>query len=309
MSPLKKSSSSASSPSKRTSKTKGVRDRALLLRRYRYGESSLLVHALSEHHGRVALLAKGAYRLRSGFFGVLDLFDTLELEWKPPKETENQKGANRGDMQASGERLGTLSKARILVRRRALSQNLARYRSASTMLELARLGSMEEGPERELFQSLDSALDGLCHPRSDPLVAQLSFDLAFLSRMGIAPALGHCASCGRSSHGGNLRPKAHFSHLRGGLLCSACSETGVSSQQRVHGDRVETLPWEWVRAAQALSDRAESQDPKDPALLQKDTPKEIQTALARLITTYLEHHLERRFKSRPKWSRPRRKAP
>ena len=58
-----------------------VRDRALLLRRFPYGESSLVCHALSRTHGRVHLLAKGAYRPTSRFYAALDLFDTLELEW------------------------------------------------------------------------------------------------------------------------------------------------------------------------------------------------------------------------------------
>jgi DNA repair protein RecO (recombination protein O) len=53
--------------------------RALVLRRTPYGESSLVVQLLTEHEGRVHVLAKGAYRPTSRYFAVLDLFDTLEL--------------------------------------------------------------------------------------------------------------------------------------------------------------------------------------------------------------------------------------
>ena len=56
-------------------------DNALLLRRFPYGESSLVVHALTRAHGRVALLARGAYRPKSAYCGVLDLFDKHDL-WK-----------------------------------------------------------------------------------------------------------------------------------------------------------------------------------------------------------------------------------
>ena len=83
-----------------------------MLRRYRYAESSLVIHATTPLHGRVHLLAKGAYRPRSRYCGVLDLFDTLELEWRASR----------------GSELGLLSAARIATRRRPLSANLERYR-------------------------------------------------------------------------------------------------------------------------------------------------------------------------------------
>ena len=56
-----------------------VSDRALLLRRFPYGESSLVVQALTREHGRVHLIAKGVYRPSARFYAALDLFDTLEI--------------------------------------------------------------------------------------------------------------------------------------------------------------------------------------------------------------------------------------
>ena len=58
-----------------------VRDRALLLKRYPFSESSLVVHLCTRDHGRIHLLAKGAYRPTSRYFAVLDFLDTLEIEW------------------------------------------------------------------------------------------------------------------------------------------------------------------------------------------------------------------------------------
>ena len=39
-----------------------VQDRALLLKRYPFSESSLVAHLCTREHGRVHVLAKGAYR-------------------------------------------------------------------------------------------------------------------------------------------------------------------------------------------------------------------------------------------------------
>ena len=66
-------------------------DRALVLRRFRYGESSLVLQVLTEGRGRVHLIARGAYRPGSRYYAVLDLFDTLELTWshQPGRELQN----------------------------------------------------------------------------------------------------------------------------------------------------------------------------------------------------------------------------
>ena len=102
-------------------------DRALLLRRFPYGESSLVLHVLTRAHGRLALLAKGAYRPSSAYYAAFDLFDTLELSFQAPK----------------GDGLALVSGAEILVRRPDLAQDLERYRVASSALELAHLCGLE----------------------------------------------------------------------------------------------------------------------------------------------------------------------
>jgi DNA repair protein RecO (recombination protein O) len=245
-------------------------DRALILRRFRYGESSLLVHALTPRFGRVAVLAKGAYRLRSGYFGVLDFFDTLELTWRP----------SRTD-------LGTLSAARILRRRRAVSTDLARYRAGLSTLELARRGAREGSPESPLFEALENALEGLGTTAADPGLILIAFDLAWLAQAGLAPACNHCAACGRSSQSPKRGPQAFFSHARGGLLCSSCRVP-----PRGPGERIDALPWKVVEAAHDLS-----RTPIEHLEQVRRSPQVTQ-GVAQLVTRFLEYHLERRLKSR-----------
>ena len=91
-------------------------DDALLLRRMPYGESSLVVHALTREGGRRHLIAKGVFRPRSRFFAALDLFDTLDLGWS----------------ESSRRDLGTLQRAEIRRRRHAIARSLERYRTGLT---------------------------------------------------------------------------------------------------------------------------------------------------------------------------------
>lgn len=54
---------------------------AFVLHTYAYRETSLIVEAFSERHGRVAMVAKGAKRPRSEMRGVLQAFQPLGLSW------------------------------------------------------------------------------------------------------------------------------------------------------------------------------------------------------------------------------------
>lgn len=55
--------------------------RAFVLHRREYSESSLLVDFFTENHGRITLLAKGARRSRSPLKAVLQPFTPLLLRW------------------------------------------------------------------------------------------------------------------------------------------------------------------------------------------------------------------------------------
>jgi len=54
---------------------------AFILHTYPYRETSLIVEAFTERHGRVAMVAKGAKRPRSEMRGVLQAFQPLLLSW------------------------------------------------------------------------------------------------------------------------------------------------------------------------------------------------------------------------------------
>ncbi len=54
---------------------------AFVLHSYPYKETSLIVDALTRHHGRVALVARGAKRPRSALRGVLLAFFPLTISW------------------------------------------------------------------------------------------------------------------------------------------------------------------------------------------------------------------------------------
>ncbi|MDX8380706.1 MAG: DNA repair protein RecO [Ghiorsea sp.] len=61
------------------------RDAALLLRSIPYSDSSLIIHVLTENHGRISLMARGARRAKSPLRASLMPLHQLYLRWKEPR--------------------------------------------------------------------------------------------------------------------------------------------------------------------------------------------------------------------------------
>jgi len=59
--------------------------RAILLRKHRYSENSLVVVWLTDRHGKVKTAVRGATRPGSPFSGRLELFTEADIAFKPPK--------------------------------------------------------------------------------------------------------------------------------------------------------------------------------------------------------------------------------
>ncbi len=266
-----------------------LRDQALLLRRFPYGESSLVVHALTRDHGRVHLLAKGVYRPKTPFYAALDLFDTLELEWSA----------------RAGRDLDPLAGARILERRH-LGRDLPRYEAAVCVLELLGMAARPGAPAPRLFDLGVRALDELDEGREPPARALVSFELGFLAALGLAPALTTCAACGGDAPAlepDAPSPRAAFSAGAGGRLCRSCAE-----EARAAGRRVGTLPVAVLGAAADLARdalRERAADDRGPAL----DPAGLDN-VRDVVARFLEYHLEARPKSyRAFLASPQRNAP
>lgn len=263
-------------------------DRALILRRVAYGESSLVLQVLTREHGRVHLIAKGAYRPKSRYFAVLDLFDTLELGWSDTR----------------GRELQNLHSASIFTRRARIAQGLAGFRAALSVLELAAAAAQEARAEHALFDALERALDGLLEARLPTALVQVEFELGLLHNLGLAPALGHCAACGREAPpsadearvlGAVPRGRrAAFSAGAGGRLCRGCAE-----EARAAGRRVGTLPLDVLEFARRILDTDEAHATRGETLedLLPSCDAEGLERVRDFVARFLEFHLEARPKS------------
>lgn len=256
-----------------------VRDRALLVRRTPFGNSSLVVHAITRRHGRVALMAKGAYRPKSRYSGVLDWFDTLELEWTEPRRPERH-GPERVAM-------GTLVLGDVATRRRRLTRSIDRYVAAQTMVELLDHTTRTGYADDETLLLAEAAFDAL-DASEDPAVARGTlawFELHLARVLGIAPALVRCAACGQAAETipAGEGPRAHFSAQSGGRLCHRHAE-----EARAAGRRVGTLPLDVLERAHAMI---------ATATVPNDSVHDPDGRVLDFAARFLDHHLDVRTRS------------
>ncbi len=266
-------------------------DRAFVLRRFVYGETSLVVHVLSPEFGRVHLLAKGAYRPTSRYFAVLDFFDTLELEWS----------------HAPNRELETLREGRIVERRLAIARDLDCYRAALSMLELSALAAQEAERARGLFELVRRSLDRLAGEDARPRLELSRFELGFLGELGLAPALSHCASCGREAPPSTSSTQSSlFSPGAGGRLCRRCGDEARGAGRKVFSIATRTLELAAAIARNAAQ-IAEDASSAPPAAISEAELEKVRAFVVR----FLEYHLESRPKSyrRPLARRPARSTP
>ncbi len=179
---------------------------ALVLHARSYGESDRIVTLITERHGKITGIAKGAKNSKRRFAGTLEPFVHIRAVFR----------------QRSASELVFLLRCELLEALRTFTRDLDRFAAGSYVLELTdrMVLGRESGGElyrlvRETLTLLDAGLP------CEPLLR--AFELHILSASGYAPVLDRCHGCGRSS----AAPGAFYLSVdRGGLLCRPCVRPG-----------------------------------------------------------------------------------
>ena len=143
---------------------------AYVLHRYDWSESSLILDVFTRHHGRVALVARGAKRPSSSFRPILLPLQPLHLAFGGDAEIRNLKSAEwqGGHVMPSGDAL--------------LS---GYYLNELLMRLLAR-----EDPHPTLFEAYAATVQLLASQNADMLqLALRAFELRLLRDIGLLPLL------------------------------------------------------------------------------------------------------------------------
>ncbi len=170
------------------------RDHAIVVRTYKLGEADRIVVLLTEDHGEVRAVAKGARRTKSRFGARLE----------PPSHVAIQLYRGRGE-------LDTVAQVDTVDHFRALRDDLHGLGQALTMVEAADQVALERQPNPALYRLLLGALRTLAASPSPLVVAGYLWKLLALE--GVAPVLDRCVVCGSPDR------LVAFDHTEGGVVC------------------------------------------------------------------------------------------
>jgi DNA repair protein RecO (recombination protein O) len=143
---------------------------AYVLHRYDWSESSLILEVFTRHHGRVALVAKGAKRPSSSFRPVLLPLQPLSLAFGGDGDIRTLKSAEwvGGHVMPTGEAL------------------LSGYYLNELLMRL----TARDDPHPQLFDVYAAAVRLLASGQAEALQWALrAFELLLLKEMGLLPAL------------------------------------------------------------------------------------------------------------------------
>lgn len=144
----------------------------ILLRTYPLTETSLIVRWLTEEHGRISTVAKGARRDKSAFKGKLDLFFQCTFTFRR---------SPRSDLHQLGE--VRLEKTRIPIR-----MNYLKLKQAAYWVTLLEMTTEVETPLEYLYDLGLEFLDALLE--NEPVPGNLlALELKWLSALGWEPNL------------------------------------------------------------------------------------------------------------------------
>jgi DNA repair protein RecO (recombination protein O) len=183
-----------------------VSTEAIVLRRLRYSESSLIVRVFARDAGKVALIAKGARHPKSPFGASLEPVTKVALLYssRPGREVQTARTAD------------------ILEPYRRLKADWHRLAFASAACELVLAVTPPEVPESAVYGELVEALGAFEAERAE--VAERlwwRFQYRLLATLGYEPQFARCVSCQRAAGG----PSVRVSPARGGIVCATCGES------------------------------------------------------------------------------------
>lgn len=228
-------------------------DTGIVLRAYPFGEADKIVVLISPNRGKLRTVAKGVRKTKSRFGGRLETFTHVDL------------------VLYEGRNLDTITQVSIIEAFPNLREDLDRVITAGTMIEVADAVAQEGESARRLFLLLQRGLRVLDGADSHPDLLT-SYLLKAAAIVGVAPALDHCAGCGR------VDEITRFSFAAGGALCDRCRTPGSYA----------------LRAG--VTDYLSAASRADLSSLPDADPSMTREALG-VTRRFVEYHLERRLDS------------
>ncbi len=236
-----------------------VREQGILLRAFKYSETSLVLHLFLRERGMVSIMAKGVRRRGSHLAAVLQKFAEIEVlfYYRDTRDLQQLKDASQ------------------LRQYTGIINDYDKFVTGSVMMELLDRVHPAGGNDGELYQHVLEVLELLDNSTRHHWNYLFYIFLYHFHRLGIVFHPQHCLECGCDTPESGVDTVA-VDLARGGVFCADCAQRG----------EVITVPGNVIRATEYLLGVA-------PADINRrgitaDTARE----LYRLLDLYLRRHVD-----------------
>lgn len=196
------------------------RDRGVVLRSYKLGESDRIVVVMTRKNGKVRAVAKGARKTKSKIGARLEPMSHVDV------------------LLHRGRELDVVNQVEIVESAPNLHEDLVRMSHAISMCEAIDLIAQDREPSAHLYEMLVGALRALERDPAPLLLA--GFFLKLLAAEGVGPQVNECVSCGSTND------LDRFDVPSGGVVCAPCGNGArlddgvVEMMQEILGGRLNT---------------------------------------------------------------------
>lgn len=194
-----------------------IKDRALVLKTYEYGESSVVAVALTRSHGKVRLLAKGARRPKSALQGVVRTGSVCEVVLYYRSE--------RG--------LQILKELETVAAFESSNGDLERLCLFQAGLEIVDRSIVEREADEKVFDLIEAFMR-LLPDAADPWALFFALEITVLKMIGSFPSTAVCGRCRRP-----LDREAFALEPASGLVsCLSCGGEGTHALSTESSSRI-----------------------------------------------------------------------
>ncbi|WP_282941481.1 DNA repair protein RecO [Paenibacillus sp. RC67] len=234
------------------------RVQGIVIRSMDYGEGNKIITLFTREMGKVAVIVRGAKKVKSRYASVAQLFTSGDYLFF-----------------RSGQ-LGTLNHAEILDSHHRIREDLHKAAYASYMAELTDRMMADQEANAFLFEQLNAALTGI-EADKDMQIIGFIYEMKIWMQAGYQPELDACVSC-RSTEG-----EMRFSAGLGGILCERCRGKDPQAMLMSSGT------WKLIRLFSRMDIRR---------LGEIDVKPQTKEALKQLMRAYYDAHIGLNLKSR-----------
>ena len=234
---------------------------ALILRRWNFRETSVILSVFTDSAGKFHGLIKGFYD-------------------RPPRYGPAMVGSLNTVVfyESARQQLLLISQCDLKDPLLTAGGNARVLHPQSRILELLEQGTVERDPHPELFSLALQALRTLAAANDPDGVVRL-FEVKFLKLLGLSPSVEDCVVCGVVADAHSALSLKH-----GGLLCPRCAGKDHAATPLLPGtlatlQHLLTRPWETT--------------------LRLQWTRPVRAELDRLLDRFIAFHIEARFKTRP----------